>query len=71
MNHLMMSVVVAVVLVATAATVLRSHAPSTGHTVGVVSSKAPPTPAGASKLPTEEYEDMSLIYSSKDRSAHE
>jgi len=36
-----------------------------------VSSKAPPTPAGASKLPTEEYEDMSLIYSSKDRSAHE
>jgi len=69
MNHLMMSVVVAVVLVATTAMVLRSHPPSTGHTVGVTTSKAPQTPAGANRLPTEEYEDMSLVYSSKDRGA--
>jgi len=69
MNQLMMSVVVAVVLVATAATVLRSHPPSTGQTVGAASSRAPQTPAGANRLPTEEYEDMSLVYSSKDRGA--
>jgi len=67
MNQLILSVVVAVALVAMAATMLRSHAPSTGHTVGVVTSKAPQ--AGANKLPTEEYEDMSLVFSSKDRSA--
>ena len=69
MNHLLMSVVVGVALVAVAATMLRSHTPSTGHTVGAVSSKASPTSAGARKLPTEEYEDMSLVFSSKDRSA--
>jgi len=69
MNQLTMSVVVGIALVAAAATMLRSHTPSTGHTVGVVSSKAPQTPAGASKLPTEEYEDMSVVFSSKDRSA--
>jgi hypothetical protein len=41
MNQLMISVVVAVILTGAAAAVLRSHAPSTGHTVGAVSSKAP------------------------------
>jgi hypothetical protein len=41
MNQLIISVVVAVILTAAAAAVLRSHPPSTGHTVGVVSSKAP------------------------------
>jgi hypothetical protein len=46
MNQLIISVVVAVILTAAAAAVLRSHAPSTGHTVGAVPSK---TPAGASK----------------------
>jgi hypothetical protein len=41
MSQLIISVVVAVILTAAAAAVLRSHAPSTGHTVGAVSSKAP------------------------------
>ena len=40
MTQLILSVVVAVTLTAAAATVMR-HAPSTGHTVGVVSSKPP------------------------------
>ncbi len=39
MNQLIISVVVAVILTAAAAGVLRSLAPSIGHTVGAVSSK--------------------------------
>jgi len=67
MNQLIISVVVAVALTAAAATVLRARAPSTGLTVGAVSSKAPDS-CRRHKMATEAYEDMSLIFSSNDRS---
>jgi hypothetical protein len=65
MNQLIISVVVAVALTAVAAVVLRSHAPSTGHTGGVMSSKAPDF-CRRQEMLTEEYEDISLDHSSKD-----
>jgi uncharacterized low-complexity protein len=66
MNQLMISVVVAVILTAAAAAVLRSHGPSTAHT-GVT--KKAPDSCRRQKAADPGYEGMSLIYSSKDRSA--
>jgi hypothetical protein len=49
MNQLIMSVVVAVVLTGAAAAVMRSQAPSSGYTVGAVSSKATRHPCRSSE----------------------
>jgi hypothetical protein len=62
MKRLLISGFAAVALLAAATTVLRSHSSSTGRAVAaadIVSSRAP---AGV-KLPIEEFEDMSLVYS--------
>jgi hypothetical protein len=64
MKRLMISAVAAVVLLAVA--ILWSHGPSIGHTVGIANTTSlqkSGTTAEAKKLPIEEYEDMSLVYS--------
>ena len=47
------------------ATTLRSHSPwdLSAFTTGSASAKKPQAFAGLSKLPVEEYEDMSLVFS--------
>jgi hypothetical protein len=68
MKRLMISGFAAITLVAAATTILRSHSPSTDRTVGAVGKAAlqePHTAAGANKLPIEDFEDMSLVYSRK------
>jgi hypothetical protein len=67
MKLLMISAVMALALMATATTMLRSHSPSTDRTAGMMSLQELHSSAGVSKLPTEEYDDMSLVYSNKDR----
>jgi hypothetical protein len=66
MKRLIISAIAAVVVLAAATTILWSHVPSTGRTVGVAgntSQQGPRAAAEPSKLPIEEYEDMSLVYS--------
>jgi hypothetical protein len=66
MKRLLISGFVAVALLAVATT-LRSHSiMSTDRstvTTGVASPKKSPATTGASKLPIEEFEDMSLVFS--------
>ena len=66
MKRLIISGLAAVALLAAATTMLRSHAPSTDRPAGaadVTSLQQSPIPAGASALPIENFEDMSLVYS--------
>jgi hypothetical protein len=65
MKRLLISGFVAVALLAVATT-LRSYSISSDHsgvTTGVASLKKSPAAAGVSKLPIEEFEDMSLVFS--------
>ncbi|ANW01003.1 hypothetical protein [Bradyrhizobium icense] len=65
MKHLLISGFVAVALLAVATT-LRSYSISNERptvTTGVALSKKSPASAGVTKLPIEEYEDMSLVFS--------
>ena len=58
--------VVALALLAVATTSLRSHSPwddRSAFTTGLVSANKSPVAAGVSKLPVEEFEDMSLVFS--------
>jgi hypothetical protein len=60
------SVVVALALIAVATTSLRSHSPSddrSAFTTGLASAKKSPAAGGVSKPPVEEFEDMSLVFS--------
>ena len=62
MKRLMISGFATVALIATAAAMLQSHSPSTDRPVAaaaMISSQA----AASAKLPTEEFDDMSLVYS--------
>jgi hypothetical protein len=65
MKRLIISAIAAVVVLAAATTILWSRAPSIGRTLGAadMTSLQKPHTAEASKLPIEEYEDMSLVYS--------
>jgi hypothetical protein len=67
MNRLMISGFVAVVLLAVVVTMLPSHS-LLGHRATVTSGTASPQQRQAStvanKLPIEEFEDMSLVFSS-------
>ena len=69
MKRLIFSAIAAVVVLAAATTILWSHAPSIGRTIGVADNTSQGTRAAAqpSKLPIEEYEDMSLVYSTAPR----
>ena len=64
MKRLLISGFVAVALLA-ATTILRSHSPSDDRsaaiTTGMASAKK--SPGGITKLPVEEFEDMSLVFS--------
>jgi hypothetical protein len=66
MKRLLFSGFVAVALLAIATT-LRSHSINSSDrstvTTGVALSKKSPAAAGVTRLPIEEYEDMSLVYS--------
>jgi hypothetical protein len=65
MKRLLISGFVVVVLLAVVTT-LRSHSPWDGlfaFTTGSASAKKSTAVAGLSKLPVEEYEDMSLVFS--------
>lgn len=66
MKRLLISGFVAVALLA-AATTMRSHsiisADRSYVTYGLASAKKPPAPAGVNKLPIEEFEDMSFVFS--------
>jgi hypothetical protein len=53
----------AATLLAAATTMLRSNSLSTSHPVAIADTKSSQAVIGASKLPTEEFEDMSLVYS--------
>ena len=66
MKRLLFSGFVAVALLAVATT-MRSYSISHEHptvTTGVALSKKSPAAAGVTSLPIEEYEDMSLVFSS-------
>jgi hypothetical protein len=65
MKRLLISGCVVVALLAVATT-LRSHSPRddrSAFTTGLASAKKSPAAAGVSKLPVEEFEDMSLVFS--------
>jgi len=61
MTRLMISGFAAAALLASAATMLRSHS-STGHSV-MADKSSSQAAAGLKNLPSEEFEDMSLVYS--------
>jgi len=64
MKRLMIYALAAVALFAAATTMLRSHTPAISHAAGsadLVSSLA--AASDINKLPTEEYEDQSLVFS--------
>jgi hypothetical protein len=66
MKRVMISGFAAVGLLVAAITMLWSHTPSTGRTVGsaaMATLQEPRTAAGVNKLPIEDFEDMSLVYS--------
>jgi hypothetical protein len=66
MKRLMISGLAAVALLAAATTMLRSHSPSTDRAAGaadVTSMQQSRIATGADKLPTENFEDMSLVFS--------
>ena len=62
MKRLMISGLAAVALLAAATTMLRSHSPSTDRPAAA-SLQQSGIAAGASTLPVENFEDMSLVYS--------
>jgi LPS O-antigen subunit length determinant protein (WzzB/FepE family) len=66
MKLLMISAFAAVALFAAASTMLRSHSPSTDRLVGtpnMPSLQELQSTADVNKLPVEEFEDQSLVYS--------
>ena len=70
MKRLMISGFAASALLAAATTMLWSHTPSTDRTGGsaaTASLQGPHAPAAVAKLPIEEFEDMSLVYSAATR----
>jgi hypothetical protein len=67
MMRLMIYAFVIVALVASTASLLRSHSPSTEQSVGSVGTASLneiQTAAYVKKVPVEDFEDMSLVYSS-------
>ena len=62
MKRLMISGLVTVALLAAATPMLRSHSPWSGRPVAAAALISSQAPASA-KLPTEAFEDMSVVYS--------
>lgn len=68
MKRLLISGFVVVALLATATTVLRSHSPATDRPFAasdMSSLQNSQTAASANMLPVEEFEDMSLVFSTE------
>lgn len=66
MKRLMISAFAAVALLAAATTMLRSHTPSVDRPVGNSGSLSPQeqqTAVAVNKLPIEDFEDQSLVFS--------
>ena len=66
MKRLLISGFVVVALLAAATPMLRSHSPATDHpfaTADMTSLQKSQSAASANKLPVEEFEDMSLVFS--------
>jgi hypothetical protein len=66
MNRLIISGFVVIAVLAAATTMLRSHSLlgyRAAETTGVASSKQRSTAIAVNKLPIEEFEDMSLVFS--------
>jgi len=66
MKRLMISIFAAVALLAAATTMLWSHSPSIHRPVGpagMMSLQELHAAAGVNKLPIEDFEDLSLVYS--------
>jgi hypothetical protein len=64
----MISAFAAVALLAAATTMLRSHSPTRDHpavTAGMMSLQEFHSAADVNKLPVEDFEDQSLVYSTK------
>jgi hypothetical protein len=63
MKRLMISGFAAIALLAAATTMLWSHSASTGRPVAAADMMSSQVGAGVSRLPIQEFEDMSLVYS--------
>jgi hypothetical protein len=70
MKRLMISAFAAVALLAAATTMLQSHSPATSRpsvTTGMMSLQELHSVADVNKLPIEDFEDQSLVYSTATR----
>lgn len=63
MKRLMISAVAAIALLAAATSMLRSHSPSVGRPAGMMSLQELHKTTDVNKLPIEEIDDQSLVYS--------
>jgi hypothetical protein len=63
MKRLMISAVAAIALLAAATSMLRSHAPSVGRPAGMMSLQELHKATDVNKLPIEDVDDQSLVYS--------
>lgn len=63
MKRLMISAAAAIVLLAAATSMLRSHSPSAGRPVGMTSLHELQKTADVNKLPIEDTDDQSLVFS--------
>jgi hypothetical protein len=63
MTRLVVSTFATVLVIAAASTALRSHSTLAVYAVGMPSLQELQFAAGANKLPMEEFEDMSVVYS--------
>lgn len=63
MKRLISSAIVAIVLLAAATTMMRSHSPSTGRAVGMLSLQELHATTDVNRLPIEDVDDQSLVYS--------
>jgi hypothetical protein len=64
MKRLMISGFAAIALLAAATTMLWSHSASTNRPVATANMTSSQAAAGVNKLPIEEFEDMSFVFSS-------
>ena len=63
MKRLMFSAIAAIALFAAATNMLRSHSPSAGRPAGMMSLLELHTTTDVNKLPIEDIDDQSLVYS--------
>jgi hypothetical protein len=63
MKRLITSAIAALALLAVATTMLRSHSPSAGRPAGMMSLQELHTTTDVNKLPIEDVDDQSLVYS--------